>query len=295
MLLGGCGQFIEGLVPREWDDVIVAAPRGDEIIVDARTAEEYATGHIPGAANVHWTELTGMDREGLWDVLPPTDLATLLAARGLSSDEPILIYGSGPEGYGDDGNVYWTLRYLGHPEVRVLDGGWAGWLATGGASSTRNDAPPPQEDFFIEPMDTALATTEEVEMQDGVLLDVRSEEEWRDGHLPGAVWMQWTDVFDAGGILKSKRALQERFRELDIEEDTAVIVYCAAGIRAGHTYMVPSLTKAAIAAGADGVIVEVHPDPENAKSDGYQTLSCDAFAEMMAQCRKIADAVGRSL
>lgn len=63
----------------------------------------------------------------------------------------------------------------------------------------------------------------------------------------------------------------------------------------GHTYMVPSLTKAAIAAGADGVIVEVHPDPENAKSDGFQTLSCDAFAEMMTQCRKIAEAVDRTL
>ena len=63
----------------------------------------------------------------------------------------------------------------------------------------------------------------------------------------------------------------------------------------GHTYMVPSLTKAAIAAGADGVIVEVHPDPENAKSDGFQTLSCDAFADLMAQCRKIAEAVDRTL
>ena len=63
----------------------------------------------------------------------------------------------------------------------------------------------------------------------------------------------------------------------------------------GHTSLVPAMARAAIAAGADGVIVEVHPDPENAKSDGFQTLSCEAFAEMMVTCRKIADAMDRTL
>ncbi len=63
----------------------------------------------------------------------------------------------------------------------------------------------------------------------------------------------------------------------------------------GHTSLVPAMAKAAIAAGADGVIVEVHPDPENAKSDGYQTLNHDAFAEMMTACRRIAEAVDRTL
>ncbi len=63
----------------------------------------------------------------------------------------------------------------------------------------------------------------------------------------------------------------------------------------GHTSLVPAMAKAAIAAGADGVIVEVHPDPENAKSDGYQTLKCEDFAQMMKECRRIADAVDRTL
>ena len=63
----------------------------------------------------------------------------------------------------------------------------------------------------------------------------------------------------------------------------------------GHTSLVPSMARAAIAAGADGVIVEVHPDPENAKSDGYQTLNCEAFAKMMDECRRVAEAVDRTL
>ncbi len=63
----------------------------------------------------------------------------------------------------------------------------------------------------------------------------------------------------------------------------------------GHTSLVPAMAKAAIAAGADGVIVEVHPDPENAKSDGYQTLCFDAFDKMMGECRRVAEAVDRTL
>lgn len=61
----------------------------------------------------------------------------------------------------------------------------------------------------------------------------------------------------------------------------------------GHTYLVPAVAAAGIAAGADGIIVEVHPDPEQAVSDGYQSLNFDQFEEMMIKCRRIADAVDK--
>ena len=63
----------------------------------------------------------------------------------------------------------------------------------------------------------------------------------------------------------------------------------------GHTYLVPDMAKAAVAAGADGLIVEVHPNPETALSDGYQSLPFDLFAETMAACRRIAAAVDREM
>jgi 3-deoxy-7-phosphoheptulonate synthase len=59
----------------------------------------------------------------------------------------------------------------------------------------------------------------------------------------------------------------------------------------GHTPLVPALARAAIAAGADGIIVEVHPNPEKALSDGYQSLNFQQFEDMMAGCRKIAAAM----
>ena len=59
----------------------------------------------------------------------------------------------------------------------------------------------------------------------------------------------------------------------------------------GHTPLVPAMARAAIAAGADGLIVEVHPNPEKALSDGYQSLTFEQFEDMMTGCRKVAAAM----
>ena len=63
----------------------------------------------------------------------------------------------------------------------------------------------------------------------------------------------------------------------------------------GKSRLVTPMARAAIAAGADGLIVEVHDDPEHAASDGAQTITPAAFLQMMEQCRRIAEAVDRSL
>jgi 3-deoxy-7-phosphoheptulonate synthase len=63
----------------------------------------------------------------------------------------------------------------------------------------------------------------------------------------------------------------------------------------GKWYLVQPLALAAIAAGADGIIVEVHPDPDRATSDGGQSLTCDNFAALMPQIAAVAGAVGRGL
>lgn len=63
----------------------------------------------------------------------------------------------------------------------------------------------------------------------------------------------------------------------------------------GHTYLVPQMSAASIAAGADGLLLEVHPDPERAMSDGYQSLTFEQFAQTMELCRRVASALGREL
>lgn len=62
---------------------------------------------------------------------------------------------------------------------------------------------------------------------------------------------------------------------------------------AGHFSLVPSISKAAIAAGADGLLIEVHPNPEEALVDGLQSLNLTRFRQLMAELSPIAQAVGR--
>jgi len=64
---------------------------------------------------------------------------------------------------------------------------------------------------------------------------------------------------------------------------------------AGHYSLVPSIAKAAIAAGADGLLIEVHPNPKEALVDGLQSLNPDNFAKLMEDLRAIARAVGRDI
>jgi 3-deoxy-7-phosphoheptulonate synthase len=63
----------------------------------------------------------------------------------------------------------------------------------------------------------------------------------------------------------------------------------------GHSNLVTRMAAASVAAGADGLIVEVHPDPEKALSDGYQTLDFQQFEELMTLCRRVAEAVGKRI
>jgi 3-deoxy-7-phosphoheptulonate synthase len=63
----------------------------------------------------------------------------------------------------------------------------------------------------------------------------------------------------------------------------------------GHAALVPAMAAAAVAAGADGLIVEVHPDPKTAASDAAQTLDLPAFAAMLETCRRVAAALDRDL
>jgi 3-deoxy-7-phosphoheptulonate synthase len=63
----------------------------------------------------------------------------------------------------------------------------------------------------------------------------------------------------------------------------------------GKWELVTPVARAAVAAGADGLIVEVHPNPAQALSDGAQSLKPDRFAAMMADVRRVAQAIGRTV
>jgi len=63
----------------------------------------------------------------------------------------------------------------------------------------------------------------------------------------------------------------------------------------GHASLVPAASAAAVAAGADGLLIECHPDPEHAASDGAQSITPDVLGELMSRLGRIARAIDRDL
>ncbi|UCD53929.1 MAG: 3-deoxy-7-phosphoheptulonate synthase, partial [Dehalococcoidia bacterium] len=62
---------------------------------------------------------------------------------------------------------------------------------------------------------------------------------------------------------------------------------------AGHYWLVPAIAKAVVAAGADGLLIEVHPNPKEALVDGLQSLTPSDFARLMEELKLVAKSVGR--
>jgi 3-deoxy-7-phosphoheptulonate synthase len=64
---------------------------------------------------------------------------------------------------------------------------------------------------------------------------------------------------------------------------------------AGRADLVPAISRAAIAVGADGIMVEVHPNPREALCDGPQSLDLEGFSTLIAELKQVAEAVGKTL
>src|SRR3989441_8466222 len=78
-----------------------------------------------------------------------------------------------------------------------------------------------------------------------------------------------------------------------LKQETHLPVLVDPSHACGRRDLVPALALAAVAAGADGLLIEVHPDPDHARTDGDQSLRLDGFAELMDRIRDVAAALGR--
>ena len=80
-----------------------------------------------------------------------------------------------------------------------------------------------------------------------------------------------------------------------IKERTHLPIIIDPSHATGDWKLIESVSLAAVAAGADGLIIEVHDHPDQAWSDGAQCLKPEKFQELIRKCRKVAEAVGRQM
>ncbi|KUO03280.1 3-mercaptopyruvate sulfurtransferase [Streptomyces caeruleatus] len=206
---------------------------------DGRAA--YEAGHIPGAVYVD------LDRElasapGTHGRHPLPDLAEFGAAMrrsGVSSGTPVVVYDGGQ--CWAAARAWWLLRWTGHPDVRVLDGGlptWEGPLETAVRTPAEGDFEPTPAATGLLDADGAAALA-----RSGLLLDARAGERYRGevepidrvgGHIPGAVSAPTNENVGSDGRFLPAEELADRFKSLGVSEGTEIGVYCGSGVSAAH-------------------------------------------------------------
>jgi thiosulfate/3-mercaptopyruvate sulfurtransferase len=197
-------------------------------------AADYKQAHIPGARLIDHMETVQMGATG--HRLASNDaLVRALTKAGAADGTHVVLYGDSPMA---TGWVNTALVAIGHgDEVSWLDGGIALWQeekhrieTTTPAAATGPLTVRPAPDLFVD----AAWVRGHLDSPKTKILDVRSQQEWNNGHLPNATLILWQDLFANQRLQKFKspdeiRALLQR---TGVKPDQEVVTYCAVGMRA---------------------------------------------------------------
>ena len=225
------------------------------VIIDVRGPGAYSS-HIPGAINSTWHEYSDPEATAK-GVLDP-DISRLeqrLRALGIKNSNDIVIYCNPFDNWGDEGRMFWMLKYLGHPSVKVLDGGWVKWTAE--ARPYEHDPVQlPPGDFQVSLHPEIMMLKDELKKlvkrphPESILLDARSVEEYagkeidglpRAGHIPSAINIPWNGFLNSDGTLKDLSTIQNLFQDFGMQPSHEVITYCLGGVRSAWVYFVLKL------------------------------------------------------
>jgi thiosulfate/3-mercaptopyruvate sulfurtransferase len=256
-------------------------------VIDARTREEYERGHIPGAVWIGWEDWcqqapkhlgSVLAQPGYWGVFieDPQRAAQMLSRSGVSSDKQIVVYADGMKSKGRDGRVAWSLLYLGAADVAILDGGWRGWLESGGQASTvAYEFDGGESESFR----CQIQTQRRVQLDElkdlflngdmPLMIDTRSRSEFdgqcydympRMGRMPNSVFMAYNSLYTPDGTFVSR----DRYLSMlppKVMDSQYAVAYCEVGVRAGCVALLHELYTGKVLPVYDGSLMEWSADP----------------------------------
>ena len=209
--------------------------------------QDYLDGHIPGAVYVHLDEdLSGPILPGVTGrhPLPEVDrFAHQLGSWGIGPDSQVVVYDD--RGGVIAARLWWMLRWLGHENVAVLDGGYPAWVADG--HPVDDNIPNPEKNNFISNIQADMVFSSDDVLQHfgdpgNILIDSRAPERFRGevepidavaGRIPGAINYPFATNIDPRGHMQLKQVLRGRFESLlgDVHAER-VTFYCGSGVTA---------------------------------------------------------------
>jgi thiosulfate/3-mercaptopyruvate sulfurtransferase len=238
------------LVSTEWLAAHLDDPAYAVVEVDEDTSA-YLSGHIPGAVALDWrAELHDLPRR---DFVSSERLAELLGAKGVSSEQTIVLYGGNRNWFAT--YAYWLAMLRGVKRIKLLDGGRMKWeledrpLTSQATNRSRAlfTMGEPRPDLRIH-RDELISR----EVGGRTLVDVRSPEEFRGellapphlpqeqpyvpGHIPGARNIPWSQTTREDGTFKTPKEIESIYRDAGVSANGEIVTYCRIGERSSHTW-----------------------------------------------------------
>lgn len=225
-------------------------------VIDLRAAEDFALGHIEGSKHL---DIYGVSLNDSSDAPLNAFLAifqTLFGTRGVSQQKPVVVYDH--ESGERASRAVWLLAVLGHPDVRILDGGTQAWIASGNRLVRLTAAPPPVDPtkapptpppykgaLNLELLATRFDVHRAIDDEKAVIVDVRRESEYRGtekrarraGTIPGAVHIFWRDHLNDKGAFRPAHEIRDLYVSRSVTPDKTIIPVCHGGYRSASTFL----------------------------------------------------------
>ena len=224
--------------------------REDLVLIDVRGEAAYSS-HIPGAVHSTWHEYSDPAAVAKGVLNPDvSQLEQRLRALGINQSSDVVIYSNPFDNWGDEGRMFWMLQYLGHPSVRILDGGWVKWVAEQ-RQFAHDVVKLPPGDFTVKVRPELMITKDALKKivkgqhPNTLILDARSVEEYagkeidglpRAGHIPAAINIPWNRFLQPDASVKSPEQVKKIFEDHGLREDQEIVTYCLGGVRAAWVY-----------------------------------------------------------
>jgi len=235
----------------------LAEQLGAVTLIDLRPAEDFSLGNIEGSKHL---DIYGVSLNDSSDAPLSAFLSIfqgLFGSRGVSQDKPVVIYDH--ETGERAARAVWLLAVLGHPDVRILDGGTQAWTASGkrlvrlAAAPAPVDptkalptTPPPHKGTRnLELLATRFDVHRAIDDEQTVIVDVRRESEYRGtekraqraGTIPGAVHIFWRDHLDDKGAFRQAEEIRDLYVSRGVTPDKTIIPFCHGGYRSANTFL----------------------------------------------------------
>ncbi len=238
----GNGNYAEsGMVIVEADEAVKLLQGGDWVLIDGQKKSSFAKEHVEGAANIERKQVA-VTAEGIPNMLAPARLIEEAAGEpGLTEESNILIYDDNNNM--DSGRLFWTFMIYGHKgKLKVVSGGLSALKKEGvkivkgkaAVSPARYKAGNFNRDMLADT--AAVKAMVEDDPENCVILDVRSDEEYEAGTIPGSVHIDYLENDFSDGTYKPVQQVRILYKDHGIMPEDTVLMYCKTSIRAAQTW-----------------------------------------------------------